>query len=238
MDLQKIRRLQRALIKGYIKPAGITNARVLKAFANVPRHEFVPAEYQEDAYLDMPLPIGEGQTISQPSLVAQMTQALKLKGSEKVLEIGTGSGFQAAILSKLAKKVYTVEIIESLAKNAKNVLEKLGIKNVYVHVGDGSLGLPRFAPYDAIIVTAAAPAIPEELISELKNNGRLIIPVGKSTDSQILKLVTKKDGLVKTKDIEPVMFVPLVSKNQAVKEESKINWRNNRQFDMGTQVKL
>lgn len=219
MDKQKIVKLQKELIDGYIKPAGVTSTKVLKAFADVPRHEFVPAEYQEEAYLDMPLPIGFGQTISQPSLVAQMTQALRLKGKEKVLEIGTGSGFQAAILSRLAKKVYTVEIIESLAKNAKNVLEKLGIKNVFVQIADGSLGLPKFAPYDAIIVTAAAPAIPDSLISQLKNNGRLVIPVGQSTDSQILKLVTKKDGLVETKDIEPVMFVPLVSKNQALKEK-------------------
>lgn len=225
MDEQKIIKLKKELIDGYIKPAGVSDKKILKAFATVPRHEFVEADYQEEAYLDMPLPIGFGQTISQPSLVAQMTQALQLKGNEKVLEIGTGSGFQAAILSKLTKKVYTVEIIEGLARHAKRVLEKLSIKNVFVQVGDGSLGLSKFAPYDAIIVTAAAPTIPDSLISQLKNNGRLVIPVGQSTDSQILKLVTKKDSLVETKDIEPVMFVPLVSKNQATKDKATNNWR-------------
>lgn len=213
MDKQRITKLQKGLIDGYIKPAGVTDKKILKAFATVPRHEFVEAEYQKEAYLDMPLPIGFGQTISQPSLVAVMTQALQLKGKEKVLEIGTGSGFQAAILSKLAKKVYTVEILESLAKNAKRVLEKLNIKNVFVQVGDGSLGLPKFAPFDAIIVAAAATTIPNDLIKQLKNNGRLIIPVGQSPDSQILKLVMKKGPATTTEDIEPVVFVPLITKN-------------------------
>lgn len=208
---------RRVLVENFIEPAGVTDQRILRAFVDIPRHLFVKPEYMSDAYLDMPLPIGKGQTISQPSLVALMTQALGLKGNEKVLEIGTGSGFQAAILSKLVKKVYTVEIIAQLAQNAKKILEKLGIKNVQVEVADGSLGLPEFAPYDAIIVTAAATAIPKNLVGQLKNNGRLVIPVGKSVADQTLKLVNKKDGIINIKDIGPVAFVPLVGKFQQVK---------------------
>lgn len=236
MDIQakNIKKLQRELVDSYIKPAGVADERILQAFMDVPRHLFVPPGYKNDAYLDMPLPISEGQTISQPSLVAVMTQALELKGKEKVLEIGTGSGFQAAILSRLSKKVYTVEIIESLAKKAKKNLEKLAIKNVHVEIADGSLGLPKFAPFDAIIVTAAALEIPEELINQLKENGRIVIPQGKSLANQQLKVGKKKGGKVQFTDIEPVMFVPLVGEYQKGKEvpkpatgHPKNNWKQN-----------
>lgn len=218
MHPQKIYGLQGELIDNYIKPAGVTDSRILRAFVDVPRHLFVSSKYQDDAYLDMPLPIGEGQTISQPSLVAVMTQALELKGKEKVLEIGTGSGFQAAILSKLVKKVYTIEIIAKLAQNAKKVLEKLGIKNVLVIIADGSQGLPKFAPFDAIIVTAAAVEIPHQLTDQLKEGGRIVIPQGETIYGQELKVGRKKNGVVRFTDIEPVIFVPLVGKYPKVKK--------------------
>lgn len=222
-NTQELTQKRRVLVEDSIKPAGVTDKRILRAFVDIPRHLFVKPEYKNDAYLDIPLPIGKGQTISQPSLVALMTQALELKGKENVLEIGTGSGFQAAILSKLVKKVYTVEIIAQLARNAKKILEKLGIKNVQVEVADGSLGLPKFAPYDAIIVTAAAAAIPKTLIGQLKNNGRLVIPVGKSVADQTLKLVNKKDSIINIKDIGSVAFVPLVGKFQAEKDTLELS---------------
>ena len=214
-------RRRRDLVENYIKLAGITDKRILQAFMDIPRHLFVPSQYRNDAYLDMPLPIGKGQTISQPSLVAVMTQTLELKGNEKVLEIGTGSGFQAAILSKLVKKVYTVEIIARLAQKAKKILEKLGIKNVQVEIANGSQGLPKFAPFDAIIVTAAALEIPKQLTDQLKEGGRIVIPQGTTPYSQQLKVGKKTGGIVQFTDIGPVMFVPLVGKYQKGKEVPK-----------------
>lgn len=219
---KKFIKLQNELINDYIKPAGVTDERILQAFMDVPRHLFVLPCYKNDAYLDMPLPIGEGQTISQPSLVAVMTQALELKGREKVLEIGTGSGFQTAILSHLAKEVYSVEIIESLAKKATETIKYLGIKNVQIEVADGSQGLPKFAPYDAIIVTAAANIIPQPLIEQLKNGGRIVTPVGDTLYGQQLKVGKKIGKTVQFTDIEPVVFVPLVNKYQKEKEMLKI----------------
>ena len=226
IKLRDIKKLQKELVENYVKPAGCKDSRVLNAFLKVPRHEFIPARYKNDAYLDIPLPIGSGQTISQPSLVAVMTQALELKGYEKVLEVGTGSGFQAAILSGLAKEVYTVEIIESLAKKAKKTLERLGIKNVHVKVANGSLGLSQYAPYDAIIVTAAANTVPKPLIEQLKSGGRLVIPVGETLYGQQLKVGKKVGKTIQFVDIEPVMFVPLVGK---YKEEipAKFKWHKN-----------
>lgn len=203
---------RKRLIETYIKPAGVTDERVLRAFNLVPRHEFVLPENKDEAYLDIPLPIGEGQTISQPSLVALMTQALQLNGNEKVLEIGTGSGYQAAILSLLVKKVYTVERIESLAERAKHLLEQLGYKNVTVVIGNGTAGLPQFSPFDAIIVTAAADEIPKPLIEQLKEGGRIIIPVGERFGDQTLKLGAKKQGKLQVVDLEAVRFVPLIGK--------------------------
>lgn len=211
-NFKHIRKLQNDLIENYIKPAGVSDPRVLNAFLHVPRHKFVSAKYQRDAYLDFPLSIGEGQTISQPSLVAIMTQALELKGSEKVLEVGTGSGFQAAILSHLSKKVYTIEIIGWQAEKAARTLKKLHCDNVYVEIGDGSAGLPQYAPYDAIIVTAAGNQIPQPLIEQLKAGGRIVIPVGDSLYAQQLKIGKKVGNTIKFMDIGPVAFVPLRGK--------------------------
>ena len=172
----------------YLQSTGITDKRVLEAFLKVPRTEFVLTKDIYRAYEDIPLPIGEGQTISQPSLVAQMTQELKLKGNEKVLEIGTGSGYQAGLLSHLANKVYTIERISSLANHARLIFKKLGYKNIKVVTGDGTKGLKKYAPYHAIIVTAGARDIPQQLIKQLKKGGRIVIPVGKSPADQILPL--------------------------------------------------
>ncbi|MCR4324441.1 MAG: protein-L-isoaspartate(D-aspartate) O-methyltransferase [Candidatus Curtissbacteria bacterium] len=210
--LREVRKSQKELVEGYIKPAGVTDRRVISAFLKVPRHKFVPAKYRQDAYLDIPLPIGEGQTISQPSLVAVMTQALELEGREKVLEVGTGSGFQAAILSQLAKKVYTIEVIGKLADRAAKVLEELQLNNVQVEIGDGSVGLPKYAPYDAIVVTAAGNRIPQPLIDQLKAGGRIVIPIGDNLYGQQLKVGKKTGSTIKFIDIEPVAFVPLRGK--------------------------
>ena len=221
------------LVDDYIIPAGVKDKRVLSAMLTTPRHLFVPKEFQKDAYMDIALPISKGQTISQPSLVATMTQLLRLKGREKVLEIGTGSGYQAAILSKLAKKVYTVEIIKTLAKSAAKKLAKY--KNVKVINGDGSLGLPEFAPYDAIIVTAAAPDIPKILIDELAQNGRIAVPVGRGIYNQTLKLGIKKNRAFIVKDLMPVAFVPLISKkipNKIYSHELGIDLKSKRESEL------
>ncbi len=197
------------MVENQIKARGITDARVLAAMRDVPRHIFVPDQLINEAYNDNALPVGEGQTISQPYIVALMTSHLELTGIEKVLEIGTGSGYQAAILSQLAKEVHTVERIPELAAKAMEALKELGIKNVIVHVGDGSLGWPEAAPYDCIIVTAAAPAVPTELTGQLKPGGRLIIPVGERWNQTLEEWVRTDTGLEKH-DVLPVVFVPLL----------------------------
>lgn len=199
-------------VQNTIKPAGITDPKVLAAFSEVPREEFVPLKYRDQAYYDGPLPIGEGQTISQPSLVALMTQLLKLKGVEKILEIGTGSGYQAAILSRLAREVHTIERLPKLSKTAADTCQKLGYKNIHFHVGDGSLGLEQEQPFDAIIVTAGAKKIPGPLVEQLKIGGRLVIPAGEDINSQSLKLINKTRSGTKIEEIEPVKFVPLIGK--------------------------
>lgn len=209
MDFKK---QAKVLVEGYIKPQGVSDPKILKAFLDVPRHQFIPYEYRDEAYFDIALPIGKEQTISQPSLVAIMTQALNLKGHEKVLEIGTGSGYQAAILSKLAKEVFSVEIIPALAASAKKILKKLKCTNVQVITANGSLGFPEKAPYDAIIVTAGAQKMPIELIGQLKPGGRIVIPIGKNQFSQKLVIGTKKGHKLQTQEIEQVAFVPLVGK--------------------------
>jgi len=195
--------------------APITDARVLDVMRRVPRHEFVPAEYREHSYQNTPLPIAENQTISQPYIVALMTQLLDLKGTEKVLEIGTGSGYQAAILGELAGEVYTVEIRPQLLDTAKKKLEELKAKGVLqwkklvAVVGDGSKGYQEAAPYDAIIVTAAPRKVPVDLLNQLKPGGRLVIPVGDLY--QVLQLIRKKeDGTYSEEAVVPVRFVPLV----------------------------
>ena len=199
------------MVEDQIIARGITDTRVLSAMRTVPRHAFVPNNFLEEAYEDHPLPVGEGQTISQPYIVALMTSHLELTGKEKVLEVGTGSGYQAAILAKLAKEVHTVERIPDLAARANETLKKIGIKNVIVHTGDGSLGWPEDAPYDCIIVTAAAPAVPSELTSQLKQGGRLIIPVGERW-SQMLEEWVRTDTSLEKRDVLSVVFVPLLGK--------------------------
>jgi len=186
---------------------GIKDERLLKAMLKVKRHRFVPEEIQSFAYIDRPLPIGEGQTISQPYIVALMTELLELDGGEKVLEIGTGSGYQAAILAELSKEVYTIEIVEPLAKQAEKLLKDLGYENVTAKCGDGYLGWEEHAPFDAIIVTCAPSHIPQPLIDQLAEGGRMVIPVG--TYIQELKLLKKLNGKIEIISTVPVMFVPM-----------------------------
>lgn len=198
-----------SMVKYQIEKRGITNAHVLQVMRNTPRHLFVPPALSTMAYDDYPLPIGEDQTISQPYIVALMTELLSLKGDEKILEIGTGSGYQAAVLAQLVDSVYTIEIVESLANSAKKRLDDLNYKNVIVKYGDGYKGWPSAAPFDAIIVTAAPKEVPQTLIDQLKIGGKIVIPVGDRW--QELKLITKtgKDK-IKKKTVIPVRFVPMV----------------------------
>jgi protein-L-isoaspartate(D-aspartate) O-methyltransferase len=204
---------RKQLVADYVRRSGVTDIRVLDAISTVPRHEFVPARYRKDAYRDIPLDIGAGQTISQPSLVALMTQLLALKGDERVLEIGTGSGYQAAILSVLAKQVYTIERIPTLAVSARKTLKELKYLNVHVYAADGTLGFPKHAPYDAIIVTAGAKQnVPKLLIDQLADEGRIVYPAGASIENQILKIGVKKKNTLHVRDIEQVRFVPLIGK--------------------------
>ncbi len=197
-----------AMVEWQLRQRGIHNPRVLEAFRRVPRHLFVPVELVHAAYDDCPLPIGEGQTISQPYMVAAMTEAAELTGREKVLEVGTGSGYQAAILARLAARVYTVEQHASLSAAAEERLRRLGVTNVTCVVGDGSLGYAAAAPYDAIIVTAAAPTVPPTLVEQLSADGRLVIPVG-TRDSQELLLVRRENGEISRQTINYCRFVPL-----------------------------
>lgn len=195
------------MVEHQIKARGVKNPRVLSAMLKVPRHKFIPEEYRAFAYYDSPQPIGEGQTISQPYIVALMTELIEPKEEDKVLEIGTGSGYQAAILAELVKEVYTIEIIPTLAKRAEETLKQLGYTNIHVRCGDGFQGWPEAAPFDAIIVTCAPPEIPEPLIQQLKVGGKLVIPVGEYY--QELVLVTKTEKGIKKKSIIPVRFVPM-----------------------------
>ncbi len=190
---------------------GIKDERVIKAMRKVERHKFVPSNYAHIAYDDHPLPIGYEQTISQPYIVAFMTEALQLKKTDRVLEIGTGSGYQAAILAEICDSVYTIEIIEELAIQADLTLKQLGYKNIFVRHGDGYLGWPEKAPFDAIIVTCSPTKIPEPLKDQLKEGGRMIIPVGQYMYNQELVIVKKVDGQLMQKAILPVRFVPMVN---------------------------
>jgi len=206
------------MVKKQIKDRGIVDPKVLDVLSKTPRHKFVPTDMVLYAYDDSPLPIGEGQTISQPYIVALMTELLSLSGKEKVLEIGTGSGYQSAILSLLSNKVYTIEIVKSLAVQAKKVLQELEIQNVYVRWGDGYKGWPSEAPFDCIIVTAAPDTIPGALIKQLKIGGKLVIPVGKYW--QELKVISKtSDSNINEKTIIPVRFVPMVHPNNPFSDE-------------------
>lgn len=202
--------LRERMVSEQIEARGIKDKRVLEVMRKLERHRFVFPEFQGVAYADSPLPIGEDQTISQPYIVALMTELLELKGDEKVLEIGTGSGYQAAILAELAREVYTIEIVPTLAKKAEALLLELGYKGIHVKAGDGFLGWPEVAPFDAIIVTCAPDEVPQPLVEQLREGGRLVIPVG--AHYQVLKLLTKKQGRIEEKDIIPVIFVPMTRK--------------------------
>ncbi|MDH3588051.1 MAG: protein-L-isoaspartate(D-aspartate) O-methyltransferase [Gammaproteobacteria bacterium] len=183
--------------------------RVLSAMEKVQRHEFVPASYRRAAYDNRPLPIGEGQTISQPYIVALMTDLAEVDKDSVVFEVGTGSGYQAAVLAEMVRHVYTIEIIDTLAERAAETLQRMGYDNVSVKAGDGYAGWPEHAPFDAILVTAAPETVPEPLIEQLKPGGRLVIPVGPERHSQMLKVLTRnEDGSIDTRNVAPVIFVP------------------------------
>jgi protein-L-isoaspartate(D-aspartate) O-methyltransferase len=204
---------RRFMVETQIKPRGIQNKRVLAIMLEMPRHLFVEEKYFVSAYADHPLPIGEGQTISQPYIVALMTEKLDLTGTERVLEVGTGSGYQTAILAKLAKEVYTVERFGSLSINAKAVHSKLGFKNIYFKIGDGSLGWAEFAPFDRIIITAAAPDLPVKLFDQLGKSGSMLVPIG-ARFSQVLTRITRDTlGHMLQEDICGCVFVPLIGDN-------------------------
>jgi protein-L-isoaspartate(D-aspartate) O-methyltransferase len=202
------------MVQNDIMGRGLSDKLVLQAMRKVERHKFVPANIRGESYADHPLPIGEGQTISQPYIVAFMTEQMGLKGGEKVLEIGTGSGYQAAVLAEIAREVYTIEIVEPLGRRAEALLKELGYKNVHVRVGDGYKGWPEHAPFDAVIVTCAPGHIPQPLIDQLKVGGRIIIPVGEQWLGQELVLVTKTEKGIQKKNVLPVRFVPMTGEAQ------------------------
>jgi len=210
------------MVKNQIEKRGIKDKGVLRVMRETPRHLFIPENLKDVAYEDGPLPIGEGQTISQPYIVALMTELLQLQGKEKVLEIGTGSGYQAAVLSSLVKEVYSVEIVKCLAEKAAKKLKKMQYNNVMVRWGDGYQGWVEHAPYDAIIVTAAPDQIPEALIDQLKPGGNMVLPVG--TYFQKLKVISKmQDNKIRKKNIIPVRFVPMVHSEKTLHDSSKFH---------------
>lgn len=201
---------RKAMVKTQLQDRDISDEATLLAVLNVPRHEFVPLAQRPYAYWDRPLPIGEGQTISQPYIVAFMTQALKLKKSHRVLEVGTGSGYQAAVLAKIVDSVYTIEVVGELARTAKKRLQRLGYNTIVVKSGDGYHGWAEKAPFDAIMVTAGADTIPQPLIDQLKIGGRMIIPVGPHDAIRQLVLLTKKKNKLIKKNLMAVRFVPFI----------------------------
>jgi protein-L-isoaspartate(D-aspartate) O-methyltransferase len=198
------------MVESQIRARGISDPRVIDAMSYVPREQFVPAEYRPQAYEDHPLPIGDGQTISQPYIVALMLESLQLSPADKVLEVGTGSGYATALLAELAAQVFSVERHPSLADGARSTLAALGYKNVKVFTGDGTLGLPEFAPFNAILVSAAASGVPSSLIAQVADGGRMIIPVG-TGDSQQLQFIRLVEGRPVISLRELVRFVPLIS---------------------------
>lgn len=197
------------MVEDQLRRRGIRDDRVLAAMETVPRHEFIPEEERKFAYRDQPLPIGEGQTISQPYIVAAMIQHLQVEPENTVLEVGTGTGYQAAVLSQLARQVITVERHAVLARQAEQIFHMLAYQNIAVVVGDGTRGLPERAPFDRIVVAAAAPIVPEPLIQQLSDGGRMVIPVGTS-EMQVLRLVRKSQGEIFTNSLEGCRFVPLI----------------------------
>jgi protein-L-isoaspartate(D-aspartate) O-methyltransferase len=198
------------MVRQQIEARGVTDARVLRAMSEVPRHEFVPEDYGALAYDDRPLPIGLGQTISQPYVVALMTALLAPEADDRILEVGTGSGYQAAVAAELVREVYSIELLPELAESASERLRRLGIDNVHVRTGDGYLGWPEHAPFDGILVTAGADHVPPPLVEQLAVGARMVIPVGDPEEDQVLRLIEKRpDGTIDTRDIVPVRFVPL-----------------------------
>jgi protein-L-isoaspartate(D-aspartate) O-methyltransferase len=206
-DESELARARLLMVKEQVEARGVKDPLVLGAMRTVPRHDFVPPAALAEAYGDHPVPIGHGQTVSQPYIVAFMTETLGLKGGEKVLEVGTGSGYQAAVLARMAGEVYSIEIVAPLAEEARERMARLGYRNVFVRGGDGYKGWPEAAPFDAIIVTAAAPKIPEPLKAQLKDGGRLVIPVG--DENQELVVLTRRGGTFEERRVLPVRFVPM-----------------------------
>lgn len=200
---------RQAMVRTQLQRRDITDTRVLAAMREIPRHLFVPPAWRSEAYSDRPLPIGKSQTISQPYMVAIMLQHLALQGEERVLEVGTGSGYQTAILSRLAAQVYSIEYFPALAERARTLLHRLGYRNIHVILGDGGLGLPQHAPYNSIVVAAAAPRPPHPLLTQLDDGGRLVIPVGKATRQELL-LVTKHANTYDEQRSVHCRFVPLL----------------------------
>ncbi len=214
--IEESTRLRELMVREQLAGRDIRDTRVLEAMLKVPRHEFVPPDLTDSAYEDSALPLTLGQTISQPYIVAFMTQALALQGNERVLEIGTGSGYQAAVLAEIVHEVYTIEILDELARRAQGVLTSLGYKNVHFRTGDGYLGWPEQAPFDCIIVTASPDHVPQPLIDQLKTGGRMIIPVGRF-DQELLLIEKHESGIIRRSTI-PVRFVPMTGRAQEKRE--------------------
>jgi protein-L-isoaspartate(D-aspartate) O-methyltransferase len=202
-------RERRRMVEEQIEARGVNDRRVLDAMRTVPRHEFMPEALRDRAYGDHATPIGEGQTISQPYIVARMTELLELKPTDRVLEIGTGSGYQAAVLAGLCEKVFTVERVKPLAEKARATLDRLGYRNIAMKVFDGTYGWKDMGPFDAIIVTAASPDVPQPLVDQLKEGGRMVVPVGERFSQVLLKVIKTASGILRTVDI-PCVFVPLI----------------------------
>lgn len=209
--MKDYKELSNYMVNTQLIPRGIKDERVLSAMRKVPRHLFVPEHLQHRAYDDMALSIGEGQTISQPYMVAIMTELLELKGDERVLEIGTGSGYQAAILAELAKEVYTVERIDTLVKKAREKFNQLGYKNIFIKVGDGTLGWEEMSPFDRAIITAGCPEIPEPILKQIGDDGIIVAPVGDRFSQQLIK-IKKSHGRISKEYHTPCVFVPLIGK--------------------------
>jgi protein-L-isoaspartate(D-aspartate) O-methyltransferase len=214
---QQFLQLRERMVREQLQNRDVKDRAVLEAMRKVPRHRFVPANLMEAAYEDNPLPLMLGQTISQPYIVAYMTQALQLRGTERVLEIGTGSGYQAAVLAELVPEVYTIEILPELAEQARTTLEALGYKNVRIRIGDGYLGWPENAPFDRIIVTAAPDHVPQPLIDQLKPGGKMIIPLGRM--EQDLVLIEKSEQGISRRSTIPVRFVPMTGRAQSIRKD-------------------
>ena len=212
MDTMDFQRLRNVMVDTQIISRGVKDPRVIAAMRKVPRHLFMDESSRYKAYDDMALPVGEGQTISQPYMVAVMTELLGLGGDEKVLEIGTGSGYQAAVLAELSRELYTIERIQSLSDRAREVIAELGYSNIHMKVGDGTLGWPEAAPFDRILITAAAPSVPEPLVNQLSEGGILVAPVGDRFSQQLVRLLKQKGNLLKEYQT-PCVFVPLVGKH-------------------------